>query len=252
MISKNQIKHIQSLHQKKHRQIEKRFIAEGVKTCLEIIETSPELLEQLFCTENFLKEYQSTLIKNKISSIVITNTQLAQISALSTPNEVVGICKQMNDDVPQINFEKDFSFYLDGIRDPGNLGTIIRICSWFGINELFCSEDTVELYNPKCIQSCMGAFLRVKVFYMPFENLLKDRMPITVYAADLKGTSVYNATDPRGLIIIGNEANGISENLKKLANSFITIPSAKSDTESLNAAIATAVIASEFFRKKIS
>jgi TrmH family RNA methyltransferase len=252
MISKNQIKYIQSLHYKKQRQTEKRFIAEGVKTCLEIIQTFPEMLESVFCTENFLIQHGAWLHQKNIQAVTITETQLKQISTLVTPNEVLGICRQFTHEVSQTNFENDFAFYLDGIRDPGNLGTIIRICSWFGIKELFCSDDTVELYNPKCIQSCMGSFLRVKVFYLPLQNILTNKAPQKIYAADLQGSSVYNIGQANGLIIIGNEANGINSEFKKMATDIITIPSAKGDTESLNAAIATAVIASEFFRKKIS
>jgi RNA methyltransferase, TrmH family len=251
MISKNQIKYIQSLHSKKHRETETLFLAEGVKTCLEIIEQMPEMIDELFCLQSFLNDHERLLHEKKIKTTVTSNEDLKRISLLQTPNEVLCVCRQFSQSVPEINFENQFSFYLDGIRDPGNLGTIIRICNWFGIKELFCSEDTVELYNPKCIQSCMGAFLRVKLYYMPLNELISLKKIKDVFAADLNGTSIYESSKTAGLIVIGNEANGIQDSTKQLCNGFITIPSADKGMESLNAAVATAIIASEWFRKSV-
>lgn len=251
MISKNQIKYIQSLQHKKQREISKRFVAEGVKTCTEILLQAPELIEELICIEDFFALNKKTIQSSKTKTTVVSDTDLKRISGLNTANEVICICKQLSDTETQTNFQTSFSFYLDGIRDPGNLGTIIRICNWFGIHELFCSEDTVELYNPKCIQACMGAFLRVKVFYCPLSDLINQKEISNVCIADLEGESIYESPVKTGLIIIGNEANGVSREAKNIKHKAITIPSANSGMESLNAAVATSIIASEYFRKRL-
>ncbi len=249
MISKSQIKYIRSLQTKKYREVEKAFIAEGIKTTLEILEQAPELITELFCTFEFYEKHELLLSQKKIKVTLIKQQELEQISQLSAPNEVLCVCRFFSRDVISTDFTKGFSFYLDDIRDPGNLGTIIRICSWFGISELFCSPNTVELYNPKCIQSCMGAFLRVRVFYKDLHELIKEKNIDTVLAADMNGNDVYTCNERTGLIVIGNEANGLSEMARSLATQTIRIPSADNRTESLNAAIAASIIASEFFRK---
>lgn len=249
MISKSQIKYIRSLQIKKNRESEKAFIAEGIKTTLEIIDQAPEMIIELFCTEEFIAKHEHLLLQKEIKTTLLKQQELEQISQLSTPNEVLCLCRFFTNDTITTDFTKHFSFYLDDIRDPGNLGTIIRICSWFGIHELFCSPNTVELYNPKCIQSCMGAFLRVNVFYKNLQDLIKENKISHILAADMSGSDVYTCNERTGLIVIGNEANGISEITRSLATQTIRIPSADNRTESLNAAIATSIIASEFFRR---
>jgi TrmH family RNA methyltransferase len=140
--------------------------------------------------------------------------------------------------------------YLDDIRDPGNLGTIIRIADWFGINQVFCSKQCTELYNPKTLQATMGAVLRVNVEYIDFENLLLKNKSLPVYGAVLNGENIYQTELKNGIIVIGNEANGISEVILKQITLPITIPSASiNGSESLNAANACAIICSEFHRQ---
>lgn len=251
MISKSQIQYIRSLHTKKQRSIEKRFVAEGIKTVTEILDQNANIVNEVFCTEEFYSNNQKTLSSKKIKTSKINEKELSQISQLSTPNAVVAVCDNLSASKISSDLNKTFAFYLDDIRDPGNFGTIIRICSWFGIKDLFCSEETVELYNPKCIQACMGAFLRVNVHYIPLKELIASEKIKHVYATELKGKNIYTESLKTGLIIIGNEANGVRKETLQMAGESITIPSASGNTESLNAAVATSIIASEFFRRSL-
>lgn len=252
MISKNQIKFIRSLHNKKYRESEKLFIVEGIKTVNEVIHERPELIKELYCTSDYHLKHSAKLSQQAFETNLVKDNDLVQISQLSTPNEVLAVCHTFVSDKITTDFSQSFSFYLDDIRDPGNLGTIIRICSWFGIKELFCSPDTVELYNSKCIQSTMGAFLRVKLHYLPLQELLNKKSIHNIYATVLNGSNIYSQPLKNGLVIIGNEANGIRESSLELSNQKITIPSANNNTESLNAAVAASIIASEFFRNSRS
>ncbi len=251
MISKSQIKHIRALHTKKQRALENRFIAEGIKTVAEILEQKAGIIHEIFCTDSFYDSYEDLLHSKKITVTNIDLRELSQISQLSTPNEVLAVCNNLPEKNITTDLNKNHAFYLDDIRDPGNLGTIIRLCSWFGIKDLFCSEETVELYNPKCIQSCMGAFLRVNVHYIGLKELIAAEKIKNIYATQLKGKNIYTEILKSGLIVIGNEANGIRKETLQLASESLTIPSATGNTESLNAAIATSIIASEFFRRKL-
>ncbi len=250
MISKNQIKFIKSLHNKKNREEEKLFIVEGIKSVCDLLITKPNIIKYLYATENFIIENADKLKNVEITAEVVKKSELEHISGLSSANETLAVCKYFEDNSVTVNFKSQISFYLDNIRDPGNLGTIMRICSWFGIPDLFCSPGTVELYNSKCIQASMGAFLRVNVHYLPITELITTNKIDLVYATLLKGDSIYKEKITGGLIVIGNEANGISEEVIKVCNKQITIPSADLSTESLNAAIASSIIASEYFRNK--
>ncbi len=251
MISKSQIKYITSLHTKKQRLLENCFVAEGIKTVIEILNEQPSIIKDLFCTGDFYETNKKLISSKNINTIRVNSKELSQISQLATPNEVLVVCGNLPTKNIATDLTKNFSFYLDDIRDPGNLGTIIRICSWFGIKDLFCSEETVELYNPKCIQACMGAFLRVNVHYIGLKELIAGEKIKHVFATELKGKNIYTQTLKSGLILIGNEANGIRKETHQLANESLTIPSAVGNTESLNAAIATSIIASEFFRRSL-
>ena len=251
MISKSQIQDIRSLHTKKQRALSKRFIAEGIKTVAEILDQHAAIINEVFCTDEFYVVHEKKLQSKKIKTIRINEKELSQISLLTTPNAVLAVCDNLAESKITSDLNDTFAFYLDDIRDPGNFGTIVRICSWFGIRDLFCSEESVELYNPKCIQACMGAFLRVNVHYIPLKELIASKKIKNVYATQLQGKNIYNESLKCGLIIIGNEANGICKETLQLASESLTIPSASGNTESLNAAIATSIIASEFFRRNL-
>ncbi|MGE0567408.1 MAG: TrmH family RNA methyltransferase [Bacteroidia bacterium] len=247
MISKNQIKRIRALHQKKFRDEEQVFIVEGVKSVLEVINSNSDIIKELYSTEHFSQEHT---FKNISSSYIVSGKELEQISLLKTPNEVLAVCSYLPKISNQLNFDNEFAFFLDNIRDPGNLGTIIRICSWFGIKNLYCSPGTVDVYNPKCIQACMGSFLRVNITYSDIHSIIQTNNIRNIFAADLEGESIFNAKSINGLIVIGNEANGISDEVKKICTNRLTIPGANTETESLNAALSCGIIAAEIFRRR--
>lgn len=250
MLSKNQIKEIQSLQLKKFRDLQKIFIAEGIKSVSEIILQRPDCIKELFATKDFITSHGRAINAKNLKVTEITVAELERISIQKAPNHVLALCDYFIEEKSVFDFEHNYALYLDDVRDPGNLGTIIRLAAWFGISQLFCSPTSCDFYNPKVIQSTMGAFLRVKVEYIELEELLQTPTLKTIYGAVLNGKNLYQENLRNGLIIIGNEANGISELHLKAITHPITIPAGSgNDTESLNAAMATAIITSEFFRQ---
>ena len=240
MVSKNQIKLISSLQQKKQRQVHKLFFAEGIKVVQELLFSNFEL-EHLFTTEIIFAEIPSS------KQTLITDIELKKISALSTPNTCLALFK-----IPSaVAFEeKGLIVALDDVRDPGNLGTIIRLCDWFGIKTLFCSEESVDVYNPKVVQATMGSISRVNVVYGNLEHLLSETK-LPVFGTFMDGKNIYKEQLPsEGIIVMGNEANGISKPIENLISERIAIPrfGDLQATESLNVATATAIILSEFKR----
>ena len=240
MVSKNQIKLITSLQQKKFRQVHQLFIAEGVKVIQELLQSN-FVLEHLYVTEAIFESIDNDK-KTKIS-----DTDLKRISCLSTPNNCLALFQ-----IPEQKSRNDKGLVvaLDDIRDPGNLGTIIRLCDWFGVEQMVCSEQTVDVYNPKVVQATMGSISRVAVSYTDLEKYLK-RANTPIFGTFMDGKNVYKETLPQeGILILGNEANGISEKLEKLATNRIAIPRFGNlkQTESLNVATAAAIFLSEFKR----
>ena len=239
-ISKNQSKLITSLSQKKYRQKHNLFIAEGVKVVEELLK-STLIIETLFCVD----DYETDLSEDKI--VRINNIELKKISNLKSPNKVLGLFR-IPDEKPLNN--KGLIIALDAINDPGNLGTIIRLCDWFGIDELICSKDTVDCYNQKVVQASMGSLTRVSIHYVDLKTYLTDTT-LPTFIADMDGENVYKSTLPKeGVLIMGNEANGVSNEVKKLIENKISIPrfGDVQETESLNVATATAILLSEFKR----
>ncbi|PZX92347.1 RNA methyltransferase [Flavobacterium aquariorum] len=241
MLSKNQIKLISSLQQKKHRFANQLFFAEGVKVIQELVKSNFEL-EHLYTTNEDFTDIAS----NKRS--VISENELNKISALSTPNTCLALFK-----IPLESkiIESGLVVALDSIRDPGNLGTILRLCDWFGIHQLICSKETVDIYNPKVVQATMGSIARVNVNYIDLDAFLK-KTKLPVFGTFMDSENIYKTTLPQeGIIVMGNEANGISENIEKLITKRLTIPrfGDLQITESLNVATATAIILSEFRRQ---
>ena len=240
MVSKNQIKLITSLQQKKFRQTHKLFIAEGAKVIQELLQSN-FVLEHLFVTETIFETIGAS------KKTPISDTDLRKISCLSTPNNCLALF-EIPDQKPRD--DKGLVVALDDIRDPGNLGTIIRLCDWFGIEQIVCSEQTVDVYNPKVVQATMGSISRVAVSYMDLEKYLK-RANIPIFGTFMDGKNVYKENFPQeGILILGNEANGISEKLEKLVTNKLAIPRFGNlqQTESLNVATATAIFLSEFKR----
>lgn len=244
-LSKNQIKFIKSLHHKKYRYEHQMFLLEGEKLVNEALRDKPEIVEYLIVQEDY-----KISVHPHIPLYSVPSSILHTISTLESPPPVIAVCHFLN--TPKhapIRLENTFSFYLDNINDPGNLGTIIRTCEWFGIMELYCSPTTVDLYNPKTIQASRGSFLRVNVLYSAFHSLHISKKT-NIYAADLMGESIYTLKNKNGLIILGNEAHGISDTLKPFIHQYIHIPPhPNSQAESLNVAMSAAIIASEFVKK---
>jgi TrmH family RNA methyltransferase len=240
MVSKNQIKLITSLQQKKYRIANKLFFAEGVKGIQELLDSNFEL-EHLYTTQN---DFGQVFNEKKT---IITENDLRKISALATPNSCLALFK-MPLEKPIV--QTGLIVALDSIRDPGNLGTILRLCDWFGIQQVLCSTETVDLFNPKVVQSTMGSIARVNVNYINLDAFLtQTTMPI--FGTFMDGTNIYKSVLPeQGIIIMGNEANGISASLEKLVQNRLTIPrfGDLQKTESLNVATATAIVLSEFRR----
>lgn len=237
MVSKNQIKRIISLQQKKYRKELGLFFVEGKKVIQELLDSN-FVLEELFVTEHLFDHIpQQTLI---------ATTDLKKISALSNPNNALAVFRMPE---PKKIKEQGIILALDKIRDPGNLGTIIRLCDWFGITDLVCSEDTVDCYNPKVLQATMGSISRVNVSYLDLNKFL-SQTKLPVFGTFMKGNNIYKTQLPnQGIIVMGNEANGISPEIEQLITDKITIPRFGNPTESLNVATATAIILSEFRRE---
>jgi RNA methyltransferase, TrmH family len=236
-LSKNNIKLITSLQQKKYRQKYKLFVAEGVKVVEELLNSSFKA-EQLFFTE----DYQLTSSFENV--VIVTENELKKISHLKTPNKVLGLFQIPDKTTSET---KGLTVALDAINDPGNLGTIIRLCDWFGVSKLVCSNETVDCYNQKVVQASMGSLTRVEIEYVDLVDYLK----VPIYIADMEGENVYKSDLLKGAILVmGNEANGISDEIIKLAHSKISIPRFGNvqETESLNVATATAILLSEFKR----
>lgn len=250
MISKNEIKYIQSLHSKKNREEDGLFIIEGIKLVTEFISQSKFTVKEVFATAEYIHNHKYLLDNNHISFKEISEEDLKKISLQSSPNQVLAIVNAAVHELDTTILNSLTTLYLDDIRDPGNLGTIIRIADWFGIKQVICSPNCTELYNPKTLQASMGAVLRVNVLTLGFEIVLSHLKSLPIYGAVLEGNDIYTSQLKNGLIVIGNEANGISEKVLKHITHPITIPAANSNgSESLNAANACAIICSEFHRQ---
>lgn len=236
MLSKNQIKNITRLKQKKYRQQEGLFIAEGGKVIKEFLNSTFKLVD-LFTTETFNVENES----------IVSEADLKKISCLTTPNTALAIFK-----IPETDtiINQGLILALDDIRDPGNLGTIIRLCDWFGIKQLVCSLKTVDCYNPKVVQATMGSLTRVNIVYTDLSIYLKE-VDVPVFGAFMDGKNVYQTELPKdGILVLGNEANGISSIIEASVTDKISIPrfGDLQATESLNVATAGAILLSEFRR----
>ncbi|MFK5958596.1 MAG: RNA methyltransferase [Lutibacter sp.] len=237
-LSKNQLKLITSLQQKKYRIKSKLFIAEGTKVVDELLNSNFEL-EQLFCVDD--SSYKS--IENRC---LISDAELKKISTLKTPNNIFALFK-----IPSEKSIKNEGLILalDGINDPGNLGTIIRLCDWFGVDQLICSTNTVDCYNSKVVQASMGSLTRVSIVYTNLVDYLQNSN-LPKYASLMDGENVYKSNLLKNAILVmGNEANGISTSILNLLSKTISIPRfGEEQTESLNVAAATAILLSEFKR----
>jgi RNA methyltransferase, TrmH family len=248
MITAARIKQIRSLAQKKFRKELGLFVVEGEKAVSELLLHKNWKINHIYALESWL---DINVIPGPIPSDRVSEKELSRISSFTNPNSVLALVNIPQWDISKVNPSVDITLMLDNIQDPGNLGTIIRTADWFGIDNIICSENTVEVFNPKVIQASMGSFMRVKVFYTSLKKYLENLSePLPVMGAMLEGEDLYKAVLPgRGILITGNESQGISPELVKLINRKIRIPLFQKEgkaqqPESLNAGVATGIILS--------
>lgn len=257
MLSKNKIKLIHSLEKKKNRQEEGLFVAEGPKLLSELLPAwTPTYIA---ATEEWLSKNSATLetmggTAGGIEIDCVSPQELERASLMRTPQQVLALFKLPKSDVSLSEIaEKELCIALDTVQDPGNVGTIIRLADWFGIKHVFCTPETADIFSPKAAQATMGALVRVRVHYLNLNSELKScKAPI--YGTHLDGSNIYeNTLTPHGVIVMGNEGKGISEEIESLVTNRLYIPPFPADrdkVESLNVAIATAIVCAEFRRRQ--
>lgn len=249
MITQNNIKFINSLSKKKFRDSNQLFIAEGDKLVADLLNNNYPI-DKIYATKEWINH---NITKHKIE-IIETNIQyLKKVTQLKTAPQIIALCKIKPSNTLLINPEDELVIALDNIQDPGNLGTIIRLADWFGIRNIVCSNETVDVYNPKVVQATMGAIARVNVNYTELADFLNNtNKKVPIYGTFLDGDDIYKSKlSKNGIIIMGNEGQGISSLISKLINKRLLIPnfSDNQDTsESLNVSMATAITLSEFKR----
>jgi TrmH family RNA methyltransferase len=248
-VSNNKIKELKALHSVKFRQKYQKFIAEGTKIAEEVLRADHCSPLEIYALPNWLETQQPRLSRMPACDIYeVTPQELGRISTLTTPNQVLMVLPIHPPPLLVQEVSRDLCLYLDDIRDPGNLGSILRIADWFGIPWVFCSESSVELFNPKVVQASMGAFLRVRCLTVEFETLCKALPDMPVYAAMPDGSPVFGVSlATPAIIAIGNESRGVSSTVLDCADVSISIPRGPGGAaESLNAAIATGIICAAF------
>ena len=239
MITKNQIKYIRGLSLKKNRKKEKCFVVEGEKCLAELLNSSFEVVE-LFALKDWIDENKSVF--DRIQTISFK--ELERISNLKTPNKVLAVVKMKKQEI--IQQESAITLVLDDINDPGNLGTIIRMCDWFGVKQIICSENTADIYNPKVVQSTMGSLFRIHIIYADLIKYL-PKVTTPIYGAYMDGENVKDIkSNEQAHLVMGNEANGISEKIEKYISTKVAIKNMGGNTESLNVAVATSILLHEF------
>lgn len=247
-LSKNKIKYIRSLNEKKFRTEHGTFVAEGKKIVFDLLGN---------CRCQFLTGLPDVLQEATSSSAEeiaeATLNELKKASQLKTAPQIIGVFYQPKYNIEEVDLSEKLHLVLDGIQDPGNMGTIVRLADWFGIEHIFCSWDTADIYNSKTVQATMGAIARVKVHYVDLADFLKKNNNLPVFGTFLEGENIYTADLPKnGFIVMGNEGKGISYNVQKLITNKLFIPNYPADistSESLNVAVATAIVCSEFRRR---
>jgi TrmH family RNA methyltransferase len=246
MLSNAKLKYIKSLQLKKYRKEEQSFVVEGAKSVEELFYSDFEI-SLLAATPGFIEQRVKMLATKRLEVIPSSEQELARAGSLQTNNAAIAIAR-MKPNRPPTLAPDEFALAIDNIRDPGNLGTIIRTADWYGIRHIVASEETADLYNPKTISATMGSFTRVHLFYTSLADYLKEAT--TVYGTFLEGVNVHEFNFAKGgIIVIGNESNGISEEVKRFVHQKIMIPRI-GNAESLNAGIATAIILDNLCRLK--
>lgn len=245
MLSKNTVKFIKSLHQKKFRTQEQQFFVEGEKSVLEVLDSDFEV-ELLVATDTFLNPHLKLIKSKKVQHILASQKQLESLGQYQSNDSAIAIVRMKANQSFDIGKE-ELVIALDDVRDPGNLGTIIRIADWYGINKIVLSPQSADFYNPKVIQASMGSFTRVEFFYEEL-SVVFDRWKKPVYGAYLNGKNIHTLSKVEpGIILMGNESKGISDELESYVTDKMTIPGF-GQAESLNVAIATAILCDNFKR----
>jgi RNA methyltransferase, TrmH family len=240
MISKNKLKFIKSLQIKKFRRIHAQFIVEGAKGVVELL-NSDYHTDHLFVTQKFAGYYSDILKKKKCEVEIVSEEELSKAGTFANNDAALAIVKMMENTYLEVKGE-EYALVLDEVRDPGNLGTIIRIADWYGISKIICSESCADMYNPKVIAASMGSFTRVAVYYCDLVIYLQNIKNIPVYGATLEGKNIHKEKfSGNGYIVLGNESEGIRDPVKQFLKTEISIPKF-GKAESLNVAIAAAVI----------
>ena len=250
MLSQNQLKLLRSLSVKKYRQQNGLFLVEGDKMVTELLGQTRIQLQALFALEPWL-EKNARLLRQFAGKInLVTEDELAKISALSTPNQVLALANLPQEAQNLAWVTKDLCFYLDGIQDPGNMGSILRVADWFGLPAVYCSPDCVDVFSPKVVQASMGAIFRVQSWELSLTELLAENPDSPVSGAVLDGENVFEMDLPKtGLLVIGNEGKGITAQTNVLLTHRISILRHPSGgAESLNAAVAAGILAAAFRR----
>jgi RNA methyltransferase, TrmH family len=244
MLSKNEVKYIQSLGHKKRRDEERVFLMEGSKMVAELLTHYSSQVIRLYATETFFQQHPAA--KNITQHYIVSEDELARISQLQTPNQALALLSYFDYPPPELH-STDWTLALDGIRDPGNMGTIIRLADWFGIRTIICSPDCADIYNPKVVQATMGSIMRVSVYEEELAGFLADQQ-LPVVGAVLGGKELSSFAFPKaGILVIGNESIGIREDVISLLTDKLMIPRF-GEAESLNAAIATSIFLWELKR----
>ncbi len=247
-LTKNKIKWIQSLSKKKERDEQGLFYAEGMKLV-------NDLLPHFDCVSLVAtSEYFETVKNPRVAEVFeVSRETLKKVSSQCTPQSVLAVFRKKKCEIKYDELRGQLSLMIDTVQDPGNLGTIIREADWFGIENIICSKETVDVYNPKVVQATMGALTRVKVYYADIVDVLKKMSGVPVYGTFLEGTNIYEEKlTENGIIVMGNEGNGISEEVAKHVTSKLHIPSfpkGRATSESLNVGAAAAIVCSEFRRR---
>ena len=240
MLSASLKKFVKSLHQKKFREQEQLFIVEGEKNVLELLFNSTHRVKHLFCTNDFLVAHPKL---DRFDPIICKAQDLEQMGTFMTNDAALAVGHIPNQTDPLSHELKGLVLALDGVRDPGNMGTIIRLADWFGCSAILCSPDCVDVYNPKVLNASMGSYLRVKIYYCELEQLIR-RSGNTSVSAELGGSSLYQFKFPEnGILLLGNESKGVSDSLSAIVNNKIAIPR-YGGAESLNVGMAAAVLLS--------
>ncbi len=246
MVSKAKEKFIKSLQLKKNRKQAQSFLVEGGKSVLELL-SADFTVQSILATDRFVTDHP--ILENYTNLLTITSeSALVRMGTFQSNNAALAIAEMKENTPPSMDLER-YILVLDDVRDPGNLGTIIRIADWYGMKHIVASRQTADCYNPKVIHASMGSFARVQLYYTELPSFLKEKK-WPLYATDMQGTSVHDMTfDGKGLVLMGNEAHGISADLQKYVDHTVAIPRF-GEAESLNVAVASAIVCDNLMRNQ--